>query len=67
MVENANTNIPDLYSSCKKVDFHSKTVYNEDDEEFEEIECPKEESSNMLTEYSKGEKLVKDDEETHFV
>ena len=36
------------YSKSKKTNFITKTVNNEDDEDFEEIECPKEEASAMF-------------------
>ena len=64
-VENVKNDVIDVYSRSKKVNFMTKTVYNEDDEEFEEIECPKEEASAMLS--KNKNKLNTTDEETHFV
>ena len=55
------------YSRSKKVNFIAKTVYNEDDEDFEEIECPKEEASAMLCNLPNSTKQNDTDEETHFV
>ena len=55
------------YSRSKKVNFIAKTIYNEDDEDFEEIECPKEEASAMLCNRPNNTKENNADEKTHFV
>ena len=65
-VEAEKLECSELYSKSKRVNFVLTNGYNEDDEEFEEIGCPIEETSEMLSN-SPDTENTKPEEETHFV